>query len=1199
LEFTVDTCDIVFELSCAGPPGPAGPSGAAAFTDLTDTPGSYSGQEGKLVKVDALGQELIFGDPSGTTVSWGDIGGDLPDQTDLDLALAAKADQVALTAHVGNLANPHATTPAKIGAEVEGAADAVQSDLNVHKANKANPHETTAMLVGADPVGSANAVQLDLNNHKLLPNPHGTSYVDVGADQAGSANNVQISLDVHKADLNNPHDTTPAKINAEPALGNPALNGQVLSSTTLGARSWITPPSGGASAFTDLLDTPPDYTGAQGKLVKVNPTEDGLIYGDPSGTTVSWGDIGGTLATQTDLDIALGLKADLTAVTYETLAANGDVGVGAGQLAIGDHLHPGVYDPINSAAAVQLNLDNHEADLANPHNTTPLKIGATEEAPLDAKLYSRQSAGWTESPRTPIGGLYGRFTFSGNTSATDPNSGNIKVNNADLTLATEMYISDTTRFGSLVDPNFLTWGPQDYLGVFDELLGNGAFYNIVGAIVDNIGWYTIPISPQNGSDSFITPGRDTIVTESPAPGSRIPRGGAVGQAVTKTGASDFQTGWGDFDVAGAAATVQTNLDTHEGDFSLHMTSDQNAAFDGANTPNAGNPVATMNDVTGVSTFVALTDTPPDYTSQQGKLVKVNATEDGLIFGDPSGTTVSWGDIGGDIPDQTDLDLALAAKIGASGVTYENLAANLDVGTGATQVAQGDHLHPGVYDPAGSAAAVQSDLTNHEGDFSLHMTATQNAAFDNANAPNAGNPVATMNDIPTTVPEAPQDSLPKTRVNDGVTPAWVDERVVPDGGVEGEIIIKKSSADGDAEWGNAPVGFPANWDYDNNTLEGDPTAGKFRMNNADKALAAEFYISDTSDSGLLIGDLLRELRAGQTFFVNQAGSVNTLARYELTADPVDNTTWTKLLVTFIAEASTNQFQDGKTCEFEFLGVGGGANTAIWGGIVGTLSDQEDLQLALNDKVSLASNNQFTGNNQFLGEFNVGDPGTEVNGVVIDGVTYPSVGKFNRFGTGITAEVVIHRHSSTDGSNLVFSRALSNDATHANVIGGTVLGDIIFTGWGNSSYWSGASIQGVVDGAPGVSDMPTRLDFLTSSDGSFVPALRMSIRADGTIDIAGDINMGANIITDAKVATWDAAEPGLGNPATDGYVLSSTIAGVRSWVAPGSGGGISDAPDANFGYLREGPTSTSWVRGSRVWEQVADPDIAAAVGDIWIP
>ena len=52
-------------------------------------------------------------------------------------------------------------------------------------------------------------------------------------------------------------------------------------------------------------------------------------------------------------------------------------------------------------------------------------------------------------------------------------------------------------------------------------------------------------------------------------------------------------------------------------------------------------------------------------------------------------------------------------------------------------------------------------------------------------------------------------------------------------------------------------------------------------------------------------------------------------------------------------------------------------------------------------------------------------------------------------------------------------------------------------------------------------------------------------------------------DASTAAWlrqefgrgldaveSSAEPALGNPANDGEVLSSTVAGVRSWVAPGA-------------------------------------------------
>jgi len=48
----------------------------------------------------------------------------------------------------------------------------------------------------------------------------------------------------------------------------------------------------------------------------------------------------------------------------------------------------------------------------------------------------------------------------------------------------------------------------------------------------------------------------------------------------------------------------------------------------------------------------------------------------------------------------------------SKITFENLNANGDVGTGATQVAQGDHLHAGVYEPEGSVSTHAALTTTH-------------------------------------------------------------------------------------------------------------------------------------------------------------------------------------------------------------------------------------------------------------------------------------------------------------------------------------------------------------------------------------------------------------------------------------------------------------------------------------------------------
>ena len=54
---------------------------------------------------------------------------------------------------------------------------------------------------------------------------------------------------------------------------------------------------------------------------------------------------------------------------------NKDFGTTAGTVAEGNHDHTGVYDPAGAAAAVQANLDLHEADVGNPHTVTQAQVG--------------------------------------------------------------------------------------------------------------------------------------------------------------------------------------------------------------------------------------------------------------------------------------------------------------------------------------------------------------------------------------------------------------------------------------------------------------------------------------------------------------------------------------------------------------------------------------------------------------------------------------------------------------------------------------------------------------------------------------------------------------------------------------------------------------------------------------------------------
>ena len=62
------------------------------------------------------------------------------------------------------------------------------------------------------------------------------------ATQAAQASDIQ--LEAHTERTDNPHSVTAVQAGAEPALGNPANDGYVLSSTTAGVRSWVDPAMG-------------------------------------------------------------------------------------------------------------------------------------------------------------------------------------------------------------------------------------------------------------------------------------------------------------------------------------------------------------------------------------------------------------------------------------------------------------------------------------------------------------------------------------------------------------------------------------------------------------------------------------------------------------------------------------------------------------------------------------------------------------------------------------------------------------------------------------------------------------------------------------------------------------------------------------------------------------------------------------------
>lgn len=195
-------------------------------------------------------------------------------------------------------------------------------------------------------------------------------------------------------------------------------------------------------------------------------------------------------------------------------------------------------------------------------------------------------------------------------------------------------------------------------------------------------------------------------------------------------------------------------------------------------------------------------------------------------------------------------------------------------------------------------------------------------------------------------------------------------------------------------------------------------------------------------------------------------------------------------------STDDGDDFVDWRGQLISAGAGAGITTHNQLAGLANDDHLQYAALSTR-----NNTYSSENTFLGGFNVGDPGTETGSILVNGTPFTAAAKINRFGSSVGGELIIHRHSSVDQSDIVYSRALSDDATHANVVDTTTLGNMVYTGWFDTSYWLGAIISARVDGTPGSGDMPTRIDFATSADGTASPVIHMSVRANGVVEVSG--------------------------------------------------------------------------------------------------
>ena len=151
-----------------------------------------------------------------------------------------------------------------------------------------------------------------------------------------------------------------------------------------------------------------------------------------------------------------------------------------------------------------------------------------------------------------------------------------------------------------------------------------------------------------------------------------------------------------------------------------------------------------------------------------------------------------------------------------------------------------------------------------------------------------------------------------------------------------------------------------------------------------------------------------------------------------------------------------------------------------------------------------------------------------------------------GLNFNESAMMLTRDSNDASppTLIFAKSKGTSlGSYTAVTDGSVLGTIYFAGCDGTGLISGARIISAVDGTPGTNDMPTKLDFLTTPDGSATPATNLRITPAGATQFRdGSVSVPSmSFISDTDTGLY------LGS--SGGAYLGFTVGGALQFYAQG--------------------------------------------------
>jgi hypothetical protein len=189
----------------------------------------------------------------------------------------------------------------------------------------------------------------------------------------------------------------------------------------------------------------------------------------------------------------------------------------------------------------------------------------------------------------------------------------------------------------------------------------------------------------------------------------------------------------------------------------------------------------------------------------------------------------------------------------------------------------------------------------------------------------------------------------------------------------------------------------------------------------------------------------------------------------------------------------------------------------------------------------------------GTIEIGDPGSEVSGVNINGTTYEGKLRINDISNTYRAQVVLHKHSSNFPAAIVGTRSNGSTSVHVTVSATDTLFRLYGAGWTGTHYDTFGQIDFAVADSAAVStgSSPGKIILKTTQEGSNTPVTAQVIDENqdvtfvGDVAVSGTITQGGNAVLDATTTLNDIAQVSTDGATNDQVLVYNTSASPNEW------------------------------------------------------